>query len=168
MSTRMLSLVVASVATIAIAACGGPGASGGSATTPPTGSGAIPADHPLIGTWTTDVTRADMAAAGISDPAGQNENSGRFTWTFAPDGTWTQVQESLDGAPVMNPIFRGTYTVDGASFVMVTTFPPEYADAGLHYRWALEGDAMRFDLLDPPDATLPIIVETHPWARAGS
>lgn len=167
MSTRMLSLVFAFVATIALAACGGPGASVGAATSGPAGTSAIPADHPLIGTWTTEVTKADIAAAGISDPGAQNENSGRFSWTIAPDGTWTQVQESLDGSPVMNPIFRGTYVIDGTTLVMTTTFPPEFADAGLHYSWALEGDAMRFDLLDPPDPILPVIVETHPWVRAG-
>lgn len=144
-----------------VAACATPGAA------PSPSAAAGLAGHPLIGAWTVDVTKADFAAAGITDPNAQNENSGRFTWTFGADGTWTQVQESLDDSPVMNPVFRGTYTVENGNLVATTTFPPEYADAGLHYAWTFEGDEIRFDLLDPPDTTLPVIIETHPWRRAG-
>ena len=147
----------------AVAGCATP-----SSSTPPaaTAPGAL-AGHPLLGAWTADVTKADLAAGGIADPGAQNENSGRFVWTFAADGTWTQVQQSLDGAPVNNPVFRGTFTVDGDQLVMITEFPEQYRDDGLHYTWAVEGDEVRFDLLDPPDPVLPLIVETHPWKRSG-
>jgi hypothetical protein len=131
------------------------------------GSPAVPAGHPLVGAWTTEVTKADLRAAGVTDPGALNENSGRFTWTFAPDGTWTSVQESLDGAPVHNPVFRGTWVVDGGTFVAKTTFPEQYRDEGLHYSWTAAGDEVRFDLLDPPDPILPVVVETHAWIRAG-
>ena len=138
------------------------------ATAPPYGTPpASLAGHPLIGSWTTTVTRADIAAGGATDAATQNENAGRFTWTFAPDGTWTSVQESLDGAPVMNPVFRGTFVVDAATLIATTTFPAQYADTGLHYTWSIDGDALRLDVLDPPDPIMPLIVETHPWQRAG-
>jgi hypothetical protein len=146
-----------------VAACATPGASPPADATPP----AALAGHPLVGAWTVDVTRADLAAGGIADPNAQNENSGRFVWTFAADGTWTQVQQSLDGAPVNNPVFQGTFTVDGDQLVMTTQFPEEYRDDGLHYTWVVEGEEARFDLLDPPDPMLPLIVETHPWKRAG-
>lgn len=160
----MANLVLAAT----LAGCGGPGASGGpDASGGPGGSSVIPAGHPLIGTWTVDVSRADFAAAGVTDPGPQNENSGRFLWTFAPDGTWTQVQQSLDGAPVNNPIFRGTYTFEGDTLVATTTFPTQYADDGLHYTWVITGDEVQFDLLDPPDPILPIMIETHPWKRTG-
>ena len=170
--------LIAGVAAAAVAAgCGGPGGPGGSAAGTPgaaaatpgaaSGSGAIPAGHPLIGTWTVDVTRADLAAGGITDPGAQNENSGRFIWTFAPDGTWTSIQQSLDGAPINNPVFRGTYLVDGETLIVKTAFPEQYADEGLHYAFAVTGDEVRLDLLDPPDPVLPIIVETHPWRRGG-
>ena len=141
--------------------CASPG------TSMPSGSAAGSlAGHPLIGSWTAEVTRADVAEAGFTDAGTQNENAGRFTWTFAPDGTWTNVQESLDGAPVMNPVFRGTFSVEGTTLTATTTFPPEYADAGLHYAWSIDGDELRLDVLDPPDPIIPIIVETHPWQRA--
>lgn len=163
-----LVVLAAAIAGTLLAGCASPGASGPGASqrnggTPPAGL----AGHPLLGTWTTDVTRADLAAGGISDPGAQNENSGRFLWTFAADGTWTQVQQSLDGAPVNNPVFRGTFVIDGDQLIATTEFPEAYRDSGLHYTWSIDGDEVRFDLLDPPDPVLPLIVETHPWTRAG-
>jgi hypothetical protein len=152
-------------AALALAACGGQAAStpGLSAAT---GTGASLAGRPLVGTWTTTVTKEDLAAGGITDPALQNENSGHFSWTFGADGTWTAVQQSLDGSPITNPVFRGTYTVDGDGLVMTTTFPTDYRDNGLHYTWAIAGNAIRFDILDAPDPLLPLVVEAHPWTRA--
>jgi hypothetical protein len=156
-----------------VAACATPGPSTPPGGTAPGGTahgGTTPAalaDHPLLGAWTVDITRADVAAGGITDPGTQNENAGRFVWTFSADGTWTQVQQSLDGAPVNNPVFQGTFTIVGDQLVMITEFPEQYRDDGLHYTWAVEGDEARFDLLDPPDPVLPLIVETHPWKRAG-
>jgi hypothetical protein len=161
---------------LSVMALGAAGCSGGPVATPgPTGTGSTPlatggggtapSGSPLVGSWTTTITKTDLQAAGITDPGFQNENSGRFTFTFGPDGTWTQVQESLDASTVMNPVFRGTYTVDGSAFVATTTFPEEYADAGLHYGWMIAGSDLQLDLLDPPDNLLPVIMETHPWTR---
>jgi hypothetical protein len=165
---RTWSVVFLTVAAVSLAACGSPAASPEPAATaaPSTGT-VIPGDFPLLGSWTTSVTKTDLGAAGITDPNAQNENSGRFTWTFAPDGTWSLVQESLDGSPINTPVFRGTYTVGGVSIVATTTFPEQYRDTGLHYDYALENGGVRFDVIDPPDAFLPVIVETHPWVRAG-
>ena len=157
--------------TLALASAAGCGTTGTSGTPPPAGTqpassgGTIPATFPLLGAWVTSITKADLVAGGVTDAGLQNENSGRFTWTFAPDGTWTQVQESLDGSPINAPVFQGTYTVDGQSIVATTTFPEQYRDSGLRYDWVLEGDAVRFDLITPPDPLLPIIVETHAWTR---
>lgn len=160
MRVHRLAIVVllALVGGATLAACGT------SASTAPTSAPGL-ADHPLVGSWTVEITRPDLQAAGFSDPGLLNENSGRFTWTLAPDGSWSQVQESLDGAPIANPVLRGTYMVEGATLVAKTVFPPEYADSGLHFAWTLAGDELRFDLLDPPDPILPILVESHPWIR---
>ena len=154
------------VLAISVAGCGTPAPSNPPATT---GAGAstpaVPADFPLIGTWVTSVTKDDLAAAGIADPRAQNENSGRFTWTFNADGTWTQVQESLDGSPINSPVFRGTYAISGSELVATTQFPEQYADSGLRYTWELDGDAVTFDLLNAPDEVLPVIIETNGWMR---
>lgn len=142
------------------------GCAGGGTATPATSS--VPsagAAHPLHGTWLTSITKADLAAGGVSDPGLQTENSGQFRWTFESDGTWTQVQQSLEGAPLNAPVFRGTYVVDGDSLVMTTAFPEQYRDEGLHYTWAIDGERLTLDLLDPPDPMLPVVVEAHPWTR---
>lgn len=161
---------MALVMTLVVGACAGAenaATSTASDVSPTAANGSASPGTPLVGAWTTTITRADLQAAGIADPGAQNENSGRFTFTFGPDGTWTQVQESLDGSPIFNPVFRGTYTADGSSFVATTTFPEEYADAGLHFTWAIAGADLQLDLLDPPDDILPVIMETHPWTRTG-
>jgi hypothetical protein len=128
-------------------------------------TGAAVSSSPLVGVWQTTITKADLEAGGVADPGAQTENSGKFIWTFAPDGTWTQIQQGLDGAHLNNPVFGGTWTVDGGNLVAVTEFPTEYRDSGLHYTWAIEGSELRFDLLDPPDPMLPIVMEAHPWTR---
>jgi hypothetical protein len=147
---------------VALAGCAGVVST---ATPAPTQTTAAAGASPLVGSWRMELTKPDLANAGVSDPGLQNENSGRFTWTFAGDGTWTSIQESLDGSLVMNPVFRGTYTVAGGTFVATTSFPEQYADSGLHYAFTIDGAALRLDVLDPPDPIVELIAETHPWVR---
>jgi hypothetical protein len=156
--TALLSSALALV----VMACGG----GATRTAGSSGGSSPLAGSPLVGAWTTSITKADLSAAGMTDPGLQNENAGRFTWKFAQDGTWTSAQESLDGSPINTPVFRGTYTVDGQSLVSTTTYPEQYRDSGLHYTFSIDGSSVRFDVLDPPDTILPVVVETHPWTRA--
>lgn len=144
----------------------GPAIAGPTSTNPASGRVLPPSGFALLGSWVTTVTKADFAAAGVTDPALQNENSGRFTWTFGPDGTWTVVQESIDGSLINNPVFRGGYIVAGDTLVVTTEFPSDNRDAGLHYTWTKDGSAVRFDVIDAPDPMLPVIVESHPWTPA--
>lgn len=153
-------LLVVATAGCATGGTGSPGAATSGATAGSPGPG-----QALHGTWTTSITKEELAAAGVADPGLQIENSGRFLWTFGSDGTWTAVQQSIAGAPLNTPVFRGTYLVDGASLAMTTAFPEQYRDEGLHYTWVIEGADLKLDLLDPPDPMLPVIVETHPWTR---
>jgi hypothetical protein len=159
-----IAFVMALTATILVAACASPAAS-----TSPSPAGAshdpAPVGHPLIGTWTTTITPDDLKAGGITDEGGLAENSGTFTWTFEADGTWRQVQTGLDGATLLNPVFSGWYTLDDDLLVMVTEFPEQYKDDGLRYEYVVTGDSVTFDLLNPPDPMLPVVVEAHPWAR---
>ena len=148
---------------IFVAACASPTAS------PSLGSGAshdpAPADFPLIGSWTTTITRDDLTAGGVTEDGLLNENSGVFTWVFEADGTWRNVQASLDGSPVMHPVFSGYYTVEDGVLVAVTEFPEEYRDDGLRYTFEVNGNSVAFEVTNPPDPMLPIIVESHPWTR---
>ena len=161
MRRSWFTLLAPAVAALIVGACGGPAPA-----TPPTDP--TPREsgpHALVGSWTTTITKSDLEAAGLTEPGLLNENSGRFTWTFLPDGTWTSVQESLDGSPIVSPVYRGTYTASAATFVATTEFPEQYRDSGLPYTWLLDGDELRLFVLDPPDAVMPVIVETHPWTR---
>jgi hypothetical protein len=126
----------------------------------------LPSGFPLIGSWMTAITKDDLRAAGITDPGLLNENSGRFIWTFGQDETWTSIQQSLDGSPVRAPVFRGHYYLEGPILVAVTEFPTEYRDNGLRYRWTYANGEIRFEILDPPDPMLPVVVEAHPWKPA--
>src|SRR5215213_4619842 len=163
-----LPAVLAAILAIG-AIAGSCGTRDGGASSAPAGptddGGAVPSGFPLVGTWTVDITKADLEAAGVTDPGLRNENSGRFTWTFAADGTWTSVQESLDGSAIMSPVYRGTYAADRGAMTVRTDFPEQYRDDGLHYTWTIDGDGVRLDVLDPPDPVLPLIVETKPWRR---
>ena len=158
-------LLLTAAVTAAVAGCATGGVGSSTPAASAGGGGSPAAALPLHGTWTTSITKDDLAAKGVSDPGLQNENSGRFQWTFAPDGTWTSVQQSLDGSPINGPVFQGTYVVAGDQLVSTTTFPEQYRDAGLHYTWAIDGANLVLDILDPPDPMLPVVVEAHPWTR---
>lgn len=151
-------------ATISLAGCANPPGSTSSGTAGASHDPA-PSGFPLIGSWTTTITRDDLREGGVTEEGLLNENAGAYTWAFEADGTWRQVMVSLDGSPVMNPVFSGYYTVDDDVVIAVTEFPEMYRDDGLHYPFEVSGDTVRFDILDPPDPMLRILTETHPWTR---
>lgn len=160
---RPLGSLVVAILLVACACVGRPVASPASDRPAPTRL-AGPSNFPLIGSWVTTITPEDLEAAGIVDPGAQHENAGRFTWTFDPDGTWRAVQVSLDDAPIVTPVFQGTYVVDGDGVVVTTTFPEQYRDAGLRYSWQANQDgSVTFRLPNPPDLVLQVVVEAHPW-----
>ena len=124
-------------------------------------SPSLPADFPL-GTWRVTITEADLRAGGLTETGLLAENAGTFTKTFAPDGTWTIVQDSP--VALRHPIFRGTYRATGPNEIEeTTTFPPEYAGDVVGFTWAREGTGVRFRVVNPPDPILPVVIETHPW-----
>ena len=160
--TVVRSLVASMLAFVAVGC--GPLAAGLDDTSAGTGA-APPSTTPLVGAWVTQVTRDDLRAAGITAEGMLDENSGRFTTTFSPDGTWRQVQESLDGAAIAMPVFEGTYEVDGNQFVQVTTTPEAYAGDRLEFTWRIDDGLLSLDLANPPDQIQPVITGAHPWAR---
>jgi hypothetical protein len=147
------------VATFLAAACGG----SDKATAAATAVAGLPAD--LIGTWTSTVTKADLQAKGLTDEHALNENSGVFTLTLGADGTWSEAQTSLDGSPVMNPVFRGTWTGGSGTFVETTTFPTPFADHGVTLTWRIEDGKLVLTVPDPPDELYALGAEMHPWTR---
>ena len=112
------------------------------------------------------VTKEDLQGIGISNPGALNENSGRFTRTFLADGTWTSAQESLDASPVRNPVWRGTYSVDGDEMRVQIDYPTEYAGDLERYRWAVDGNELKLTMLEPTDDPIArLLTEAHAWTR---
>lgn len=123
---------------------------------------------PLIGTWQMTVTKDDLRQAGFTDPGLLNENSGRFTRTFLADGTWTSAQESLDGSQVINPVWRGSYTIDGDEMQAQIDFPMAYQGDRERYRWTVANGELRLTMLEPTDDPIArLLTEAHPWTRTG-
>ncbi|HYN70201.1 MAG TPA: hypothetical protein VEX41_08325 [Candidatus Eisenbacteria bacterium] len=119
----------------------------------------------LVGTWQATVTREDLQRGGVADPGLLNENAGRFTRGFAAGGTWTMAQESLDGSPIRNPVFRGSYAVEGNEIAVHVDFPTEY-QGDERYGWAVDGSELRLTLVEPADDVLNrLVTESHPWTR---
>lgn len=156
-------LIAAAVAVALASAACGPLAAGIDGSPAPT---IADAELPLVGTWISEITHDDLRAGGITEAGLLDENSGRFTWTFNADGTWTQVQESLDGASIGAPVFEGLYEVDGTEFIQRTTFPEEYSGDRLVFAWRIEDGSLHVDLTNPPDQILPVLMEAHPWSPA--
>ena len=164
---RLLGMLVVVLGGAVVAGCAAqPGASAGPPATsspPPAasaGTGSVP--H---GTWTMTLTEQDLVAAGFTDPGAAAENTGTFTFTIAPDGTWTIAQAASQ--PVKWPVFRGTYAVTGENIAeMQTTFPPEYAGDVVSMQLTEGSDGLAVKILSPDDPLLRLQFERHVWARS--
>lgn len=161
---RMAGVVLGA---LTVAGCAGqPGAASAppsaapAATTEAGATGVVP-----VGTWTMTLTEEDLRAAGFTDPGAAAENTGTFTFTIAPDGTWTIAQAASQ--PVKWPVFRGSYTVTGEDTVeMLTTFPPEYAGDLVSMRLSEGSDGLTVKVLSPDDPLLRVNFESHVWERS--
>ena len=169
----LLGMTLAAV----LAACSAsPATTGGSSAASTTAGGspiALPAGFP-VGTWTTTITEADLAAVsdeslaaiGMSRDNLVDENSGVFTTTFGTDGTWSTLQ-ATEPAPKW-PVFRGTFVPVGADAIdQTTTFPPDFAGDVVRFTWRVEDGRLHLTVPDPPDPVLPVLTEAHPWSPAG-
>ena len=159
---RGLAMLTVVAATIG---CGGGVASPAPASATATAAALVtpPPGFPT-GTFTKDISTEDYAAAGVTDPAVGN-NVGRFTLTLGPDGRWTTVLDS-GGATQVNPVFRGTYRVEGPDLAFTTEFPPEYAGAVAHYAWRVDDAGLWTTIMSSPDPLellLAKAIDAEPW-----
>ncbi len=169
-----LAVVMAAAIVAACSTAGSAPSAATSAAASPSGSAvALPSGFP-VGTWTTTITAADLetvgddvlANIGMSRKDLVNENSGTFTTTFGPDGTWSTVQDT--DQPVRWPVFRGTFTpVGDDAFDQATSFPPDFAGDVVRFTWRTADGKLHLTVPDPPDPILPVITESHPWSPAG-
>lgn len=152
------------VAAIVAVGCTTPGAGTPAPSSAPASNPAgSPSGDVPVGAWTMTLTAADMQAAGYTEADLIGENTGTFTFTVAPDGTWTIAQSA--SVPVRWPVFRGTYTVPGSRMIeMRTEFPTDYAGDLVTVEWSLDAGNLRLRLISPQDPLLKVNLETHPWA----
>jgi hypothetical protein len=147
------------------AGCGG-GASSPAPASPTTPAVVLVTPPPGFptGTFTKDITAEDFAAANVTHPTVGN-NVGRMTLTLGPDGRYTAVLDS-GGATQVNPVFRGTYRVDGTDLALTTEFPPEYAGAVAQYAWRLDDAGLWTTITrssDPLEVILAKAIDAEPW-----
>lgn len=171
-----LAMLLIAVAILTACSTGAPGSTGAPASAAPAASGssiALPDGFP-VGSWTTTITEEDLAAVsdeslasiGMSRDNLNNENTGVFTTTFAPDGTWSTVQDT--DRPVKWPVFRGTFTPVGDDALdQVTTFPPDFAGDVVRFMWRTEAGQLHLAVPDPPDPVLVVVTEAHAWSPVG-
>jgi hypothetical protein len=160
--------LIAALLAVVVAGCsgGGPRVSGSPAVQLESGAlaASLAAGFP-IGSWTTTITEADLRAGGITTPGELAENSGVFTTTFAPDGTWTTAQQAPGN--VRSPVFRGTWTAVGPDTIrQTTTFPGDFAGDIVDLTWRVAPDGLQLAVPNPPDHILNVVTSAHPWQRA--
>ena len=101
------------IVALVFGACGRYGAATTAIGTPP------PPDFP-IGTWQ------------------KQTDAERVTWTFRPDGTWTEVYQSLDGA--FSGPAKGRYQVTEDTLVIQPLFPSTFQPST--HVWRQDGELL--------------------------
>jgi hypothetical protein len=160
---RLALFAVLAVAT----GCGAPATSAPAGSSAPSQALVAPPPGFATGTFTKEISAADYADAGVTDPAVGN-NVGRFTLILGPDGRWTNVLDS-GGATQVNPVFRGTYRVEGSDLALTTEFPPEYAGSVAHYAWRVDDAGLWTTISssqDPLEVLLAKAIDAEPWVPA--
>jgi hypothetical protein len=165
---RSVAQRLALFAVLAVATgCGAPGASAPAGSAAPSQALVAPPAGFPTGTFTKDISAEDYAAASVTDPA-VGSNVGRFTLVLGPDGRWTNVLDS-GGATQVNPVFRGTYRVEGSDLALTVAFPPEYAGSVAHYAWRVDDAGLWTTITSSPDpleVLLAKAIDAEPWVPA--
>jgi hypothetical protein len=132
-ATRVLAIWIVA---LVVGACGRYGAATTATGMPP------PADFP-VGVWQK---QSDVE---------------RVTWTFRPDGIWTEVYESLDGS--YSGPSKGIYLVTGDAFTIDPLFPSSF-EASTH-AWRVDGDLLWTTFKDgnQDDAEYFAGLDSRPW-----
>ena len=176
---RFVAVALAVLGGALVAACAS-GSSGASPTETAAGSPAItagpvpsrptfpPAPTPALGdfplgTYTTTLTRDDVKNAGFPSEHDMDENAGFFTLDVNDDGTWRFVQTS--NVPLENPVFQGTFAVDGDQIAFRVIEPLEFNTEVDTVTWKLIGKTMLFTWVGPDQGLSTLIWTKHPWTK---
>jgi len=134
-ATRVLAIWIVA---LLVAACGRYGAATTATGTPP------PADFP-VGSWQ------------------KQTDFERVTWTFRPDGIWTEVYERLDGS--FSGPSKGRFVVTDTSLTIDPLFPANF-DPSTHV-WRIDGDLLwtTFSNGNDEDRDYFSNLDLLPWRR---
>ena len=135
-------LVVLAAATLLVTGCG--------ASSAPAPGGVSAAGFPL-GSFEKQV---DDPAVGPT----------RMVWTFTADGQYTEIQLAVDGQRVDIVPIRGTFTADGDSVTIATSYPPGMGTST--HGWRRDGDRLWTFLIEsdnPDDKDWFEALDSRPW-----
>ena len=101
-------------------------------------------------------------------PVGAYEKSNddeRVLWTFRPDGVWTELHLTLDGAYA--GVFKGLYHVDDGTLVIDPGFPAEFEP--MTHAWRVEEGRLwtTFVAGDDEDRSYFEGIDQLPWEPVG-
>ena len=160
------AIVVASLALVLAAGCGGgadDGATdGGNGSRPPTPASASPTSapaerSPIDGEYTMTLTRRDVLAAGFRGGIASGI-AGEWRVTFSLE--YAQQFVSLGGITADG--YQGDFSVDGDRLTMTD-------EPTLAFEWRLAGKQLTLTLVDPAsaDPVDALIWTAHPWRLTG-
>jgi TRAP-type C4-dicarboxylate transport system substrate-binding protein len=145
---------------------------------PPTPSPTARTDvHPLVGSWRTPRLSAQQIAGRLDDAgftpeeyatvADWFDDSIMYTIEIGEDGRWIQGDINDDGPDEVGWV--GTWEIIGDALVK-TTEDRRAAPIDLTFRWSMEGDELRLEMVDHPsdrfeDMIVTQIFTTAPFIR---
>lgn len=133
--------------------------------------------HPLVGTWRTPRLSASQIAGRLDDAGFTSEeyamvadwfdDSTRYTIEVGEDGRLIQGEIKDDGPDEVGWV--GTWETTGDDLVKITE-DRDTAAINLTFRWTMEGNELRLEMLDHPadrfeDLIVTQIFTTAPFAR---
>jgi len=124
-------------------------------------AGCVGAAQPARGTDPATRFPYGAYAKEITDP---QLGRVRIDWVFGPDGRWAEIQIPLDGQPQGGPVVRGTYTVQGDTLTIATSWPPDWGTSS--HRWRVDGDELWTAFVSsdvPDDAGWFAELGSQPW-----
>ena len=142
-------LVVLVLVGASVAGCGA-----GTRTTPPHGGFAPGSGFPL-----------GSFAKELDDP---QVGRVRLVWTFEADGRWAEIPLAVDGQSIDIPPIRGTWTADGETVTIATTYPPGIGTST--HGWRLDRDDVWTWLVasdNPDDQEWFQDLDSRPWVPYG-
>ena len=116
----------------------------------------------LEGTYNTTITEQDVTKGGLGK--GEFCDTGGIYSLTLEGNSWSINQTAAAGCNIRTPThFNGTFSIAGDQIV----FDQVQTDCGgkYTYKWALEGTALKFTLVEDGCSGRVFVYEAHPWVK---